>query len=179
MKEMNPETQDRMKVGRNFSPKYFELYRTCLSNAWDLLEEAEILANNQRYARAYFLAFTAAEEVGKALVVADWIYGLVAKQEFEMAFRKHNVKLSYLESVLSAAHGEPEGDQETLRQDVQRRMASLYVGKSKEDTAIQPTHQVPKELALEMIAKVQEHLNSILNAEWLNSPWIGPKALLR
>ncbi len=179
MEELNPEIEKRLKEGKNFKSFYFALYRVCLSNAWDLLDEAEILAKNQHYARAYFLAFTAAEEIGKALMVADWIYGLVSQEEFILAFRNHKVKLSYLESVFSAAHGEPERDQDALNQDVLRRMASLYVGKSNEDTPILPTDQVSEELALEMIDKVRNYLISILSAEWLNAPRIGTKALLK
>ena len=179
MEGLNPETEKRLKAGRNFKHRYFVLYRTCLSNAWDLLDEAEILAKNQHYARAYFLAFTAAEEIGKALVVADWIYNLVSQEEFKMAFKNHKVKISYLESVFSAAYGEPERDHDTLNQDVLRRMASLYVGKSNDDTPILPMDQISKELAWEMIAKVQNHLTSILSAEWLNAPRIGAKALLK
>jgi len=179
MKELDPTVYNKHGSRKNFQPQYFQLYRACLSTAWGLLDEAQMLTEKQSYARAYALAFTATEEIGKALVVADYVYDLVSEQEFQDAFKKHEIKLAYLESVFSAANGEPERDAVMLRQNFLQRMSALYVGKSDDGSPEKPQQCVSRDSALQMIAKVQEYLTSILSAEWLNSPRIGSKALLK
>lgn len=179
MKEIDPNIRKALSSGENFRPQYFQLYRACLSNAYDLLYEADVLLKKDRCARAYALAFTAAEEIGKALVVADWIYGQITEQEFHDAFKKHHVKQTYLESVFSATRGEPEREPISQRDDFVRRTSALYVDKSDDGSPKAPEEFVSKESAVQMIDKVQEYLASILGAEWLNSPKIGAKALLK
>lgn len=73
-----------------------DLYAACLSNARDLLEEAELLASHGHAPRAYFLAYTALEELGKSQVVADYFNGLVSEAEFDAAFRDHVFKAAYV-----------------------------------------------------------------------------------
>jgi AbiV family abortive infection protein len=41
-------------------------YREALANAGELLDEAELLLENEHYARAYFLAHIACEEMAKS-----------------------------------------------------------------------------------------------------------------
>jgi len=166
-------------TGRNFRSQHFELYRACLSNANDLLYEADILLKRDRHARAYALAFTAAEEIGKALAVADWIYDQIPEEEFHDVFKKHHIKQTYLESIFCAAQGEQERDQATLNADLILRMSALYVDKTDDGSPDAPWDRITKELAVRMIEKVQEYLGSIMYAEWLNSPRIGGKALLK
>lgn len=67
----------------------------------------------------------------------------------------------------------------SLRDDFVRRTSALYVDKSDDGSPKPPQECVSKESAVQMIDKVHKHLASILNAEWLNSPKIGAKALLK
>ena len=69
-----------------------KLYEACIANAEMLLEDARLLLENRRVARAFALAFTAYEEVGKSQVVADAYSGLVAASELSEAFRRHDLK---------------------------------------------------------------------------------------
>jgi len=179
MKDTNPKTEQRLAMGKNFCPQHFSLYRACLANAEDLTDEAKTLAENGRYARAFALAFTAAEEIGKALVVADWVYGLVPEEVFRDAFVKHDVKQSHFDTIFSAAYGEPEHNSKAIREDFKRRLSALYVAKANDGSPLVPQDAVSEEHALQMIAQVEERLTSIISAEWLNPPLIGSKALLK
>ncbi len=179
MKDRDKKIHKTLTSGQNFRPQYFQLYHACLSNASDLLWEAEILLEKNCYARAYFLAFTAAEEIGKALIVADWIYGLVSEQEFHKAFTKHHIKQTYLENVFSTVKARPECESSTLSDDFFLRNAALYVEKSNDGYSKVLKECIIKEYATQMVAKVKEYLGSIIGAEWLNSPRIGAKALLK
>jgi AbiV family abortive infection protein len=44
-----------------------------MKNARELIQESKILLNHGHHARAFCLAFTAYEEIGKGQVVADYI----------------------------------------------------------------------------------------------------------
>lgn len=47
------------------------IYNSCLENAEELIEEAELLFTHGHFPRAYALGFTAYEELGKSQIVAD------------------------------------------------------------------------------------------------------------
>lgn len=179
MTDTDQKVRTAFATGRNFRPQHFELYRACLSNAYDLLYEADILLKEDCHARAYALAFTAAEEIGKALAVADWIYDQIPEEEFHDVFKKHHIKQAYLETIFCAAQGEQERDQAALKVDFILRTSALYVDKTNDGSPKGPWDAVTKESAVRMIEKVQEYLGSIMSAEWLNSPRIGAKALLK
>ena len=76
------------------------LYDACISNAEDLLTEAETLFERQHYARAYALAYTSLEEIGKAHIVADFWTGVVSEEEFYEAFRNHKLKAAYIQRLV-------------------------------------------------------------------------------
>lgn len=72
------------------------LYSACLKNASELLEESRLLLSHGYHARAYFLAHTAMEELGKSQVVADFSNDQVAMSEFQAAFQDHSFKVAYM-----------------------------------------------------------------------------------
>src|SRR3989338_11313587 len=73
-----------------------KLYRACMKNAGDLLEDARFLFVKKRYSTAFFLAYSAQEEVNKSQIVADYANSDLSKAEFEKAFYSHAFKLSYV-----------------------------------------------------------------------------------
>ncbi len=75
--------------------KLFELRNACMQNAIDLLKEAEILYKSRKYARCFLLSFIAFEEVNKHQIVSDYITDILSKSEFEEAFKRHGIKISY------------------------------------------------------------------------------------
>ena len=72
-----------------------KLYSACMQNATDLLAEAELLFDHDHLSRAFALAYTGWEEVGKAQLVGDYSSQMVAEEEFEAAFRDHHLKAAY------------------------------------------------------------------------------------
>jgi hypothetical protein len=51
MKDIEKKVRKAFVSGQNFRPQHFQLYGACLSNAYDLLYDADILLRKDRYAR--------------------------------------------------------------------------------------------------------------------------------
>src|SRR5579863_9553144 len=88
----------------------YDLHSACMQNAIELKEEAELLLLSKRYARAVTLAIGAREELGKAQIVADRIDGCVSQNEFEQAFRRHDLKATYVGRVTTLDIGSAAGE---------------------------------------------------------------------
>jgi AbiV family abortive infection protein len=73
--------------------KFLALYRSAHNNAVDLLRDAEVLFEKERYPRAYALAFTALEEIAKSQLAADVFTGLIQEKEFWQYYWKHEKKI--------------------------------------------------------------------------------------
>lgn len=74
--------------------EFLPLYNASLKNAADLLVEAEILFDREKYSRAYALAFTSLEEIAKSQMAADVFTRLIAKEEFQESFLDHRKKIA-------------------------------------------------------------------------------------
>lgn len=57
-----------------------------------LLADAECMVERGRNSTAYFLAFTALEEISKSQLTADVFTGLIAHDDFLSVFRDHKRK---------------------------------------------------------------------------------------
>ncbi|MHA7607882.1 AbiV family abortive infection protein [Elizabethkingia meningoseptica] len=68
-----------------------------LKNAQELYEEAEILKDKKKYARAYTLFHLAIEEVGKVFIVFKYLlagdYSEDKLKKFDTEFRQHKIKI--------------------------------------------------------------------------------------
>ena len=73
--------------------QYFKLYKQAHKNGADLLNDARILFEEEKYPRAYFLAFTALEEIAKSQAAADVFTGLIPINEFEKCYLDHKKKI--------------------------------------------------------------------------------------
>ncbi len=71
-------------------------FQNCIQNAQELCEEAELLLNNKRYARAYALTLICFEEIGKLLVLLGGAYhgprDKALWRKFWKRFRSHALK---------------------------------------------------------------------------------------
>jgi len=72
---------------------FYEMYRAAHNNAVQFLREAELLFERQKFARAYFLAFTGLEEIAKSQLAADVVTGYIEDKEFWEYFKSHNKKI--------------------------------------------------------------------------------------
>lgn len=69
---------------------FLKLYDAPFNNAVNLITDAEILFERGRYCRAYALAFTALEEIGKSQLAADVFTDFICKKQFDGCFYSHN-----------------------------------------------------------------------------------------
>ena len=160
-----------------------ELYEACMSNAIDLLKEAELLYKNNYFSRAFAIAIIAYEEVGKGQIVADLFNDMVSKEEFEEAFRKHEIKSAY-NSRQFMIIAKPEFsshidyDKSKGKKYNAWRIAATYVDCTKDYKAQEPKKLFTKKNAREAIDFVNRKIDEIRRAEFM-SERIGSKAFMK
>ena len=167
------------------TPALLRLYAACVANAEALLDDARLLLNNGRSARAFALAFTAYEEIGKSQVVADAYYGIVSPSELKDAFRKHDLKAAYVGRTVrleqpsgTAAEATIEYDAVDARQLFEARQCSLYVDFGPDYSPAIPVDSIDRDRAEQMIETVARELEAVAWAEMLNGR-IGTKGLFK
>ena len=81
--------------GRDSKAKeiYLIMYLASVSEAYKLLEDAELLLKNESFPRAYFLGMSALEEISKSQLAADVFTGLIKEDEFKKSFTNHKEKI--------------------------------------------------------------------------------------
>ena len=160
-----------------------DLYAACLSNARDLLQEAELLVSHGHAPRAYFLAFTALEELGKSQVVADYFNGLVSDAEFDAAFRDHAFKAAYINRYVQIPKDLDqewfiEYDKGAAKRHVVDRGRALYIERKPDNAPQLPKEEISIANAQELIASARKYLQAIQRMEYLTER-IGTKAFTK
>lgn len=153
---------------------YFEIYSVAHNNAVDLLKEAEILFDKKCYQRAYFLAFTALEEISKSQFAADVFTGFSKKENFKKFFKSHKDKIGGVAWAHRDANFYPHNlkwigpDIDDLEQinprepSFSKRLNALYVGVDFENQVIiKPEEQITENDAKEMMRVVEVALERI------------------
>jgi AbiV family abortive infection protein len=159
------------------------LYSACLKNAGDLMEEAEILLKHKHAARAYFLGYTAIEELGKSQVVADYFYDLVTEAEFEAAFREHTFKAAYINRYVQIPQnlGDEwfiEYDKAAARRHVADRARALYIERKQDNTPQTPNEVITIDEAKSIVAAGRKYFEEIIRMEHMTE-CIGTKAFTK
>ncbi len=159
------------------------IYDACLENATDLLAEAQLLASHHHTARAFALALTGWEEVGKAQLVADFAYDMVAEEEFESAFRDHYLKSSYnsRQFVLNPADMSDstiEYDRSRAVSAFRKRQEALYVEKTADLRPLTPKEAVAEEDVHAMISALESELKNIRRMDAVTER-IGSRSFLK
>jgi AbiV family abortive infection protein len=107
------------------------MYRAAHNNAAALLEEAKLLFEHKKYARAYFLAFTGLEEIAKSQLAADVFTGFIEEEKFWKYFKDHKKKIGSMAWASSDAEQYLDLEQETYLEidhpTTAQRMNALYV----------------------------------------------------
>lgn len=161
---------------------YLEIYKASYNNAISLLNESKLLFDQKYYQRAYFLAFTALEEISKSQFAADVFTGLEKEGSFRKFFMNHKAKISGVRWAHINADSYPHNmrwigpdidDIEIINPqepDFQKRLNALYVGVDfKSSTIILPNHEINKKDAKEII-----HIGEMaLLRIWENSVYYG------
>lgn len=83
---------------------YFDAIQASLENAKELIEEAEILVNHDKIARAYTLFQFSIEEVGKASLIFNFVLrgdieNIVEINSFKKSFRSHTTKTKISQGI--------------------------------------------------------------------------------
>lgn len=154
----------------------WELLNKSRTNAEELIEEAKILYDHAKYARAYFLAYTANEEISKGQIIADFIMGVCSEKEFLDCFKRHDLKCNYTNLVVEIENPF------TLKYSVdstmeffKQRNNSMYVGSEDYVNISSPKDYIKKEEADQIIQFSIDRLQNILTMEEFNGR-IGSKA---
>ena len=168
---------------RTMDTALLKLHSACLTNASALITEAELLLNHKHFARAFFLGYTALEELGKSQVVGDFFYDMVSEGEFRAAFSDHKLKLAYIKRyvpILSTPNGQwlIEYDRASASTDLKQRQKSLYVERTDKNEPQSPANVITHETAQKVVQGARELLNEILHMEMFTER-IGTKAFTK
>jgi AbiV family abortive infection protein len=160
-----------------------DLYDACLRNADELLTEARLLISHGHVARAFALAYTGWEEVGKAQLVGDFANDMVSQEEFEAAFRDHTLKSAYnwRQFVLNTKDVNAstiEYDRNRAREAFEKRQAAFYVGKDTLLKPLTPDEGVTKEEAEQVIHALATEIRHIREADAMTER-IGSASFLK
>lgn len=159
---------------------FHKLYASSHNNAVDLISEAELLFERERYARAYSLAFTALEELAKSQLAADVATGFIEEEEFQKVFRKHEKKIERMawatrdaERYLSADGYFVDVDKPTFT----ARNDAMYVN-LKDGAVFVPKAMITREDAEGIIHTVNVAIHRILETEEMSGR-IGTKGFMK
>jgi AbiV family abortive infection protein len=160
------------KTGKRINTAILDLYDACLENAKSLIVEAELLLSHNYHARAFSLAYTAFEELGKSQLVADYFNQLVAESEFREAFRDHKMKMAYINRyvVIPSTPNDDwliEYDKQSVSTKLEYRMRSLYVDYGDNFKAKIPNEIIPIDLAESTVKGARKFLKEIIMMSYL------------
>ena len=170
-------------AGRDVKNIYLHTYLESLSEAYKLLKEAKILFENQSYQRAYFLGFSALEEISKSQLAADVFTGLIKEDDFKKSFRDHKKKIARVEWIKLDGNSYPYFDSDSTRIqdfDFQKKLKSLYVDVNfGEDKISTPNNSVNEVDAKSIIRAVEIGLYRIYEVTEENGEQIGTKGFMK
>jgi AbiV family abortive infection protein len=148
--------------------QYLKLYRSARNNAVDLVEEAQILFDKGKFARAFFLAFTALEEISKSQLAADVFTGFISEAEFGKYYLKHEKKIERMVWATDEAQHYLDAWEDSYMElkppTISARMNALYVS-LREKNVQSPQDIVSENDARGVIRTVAAALDAIVRNE--------------
>ena len=172
-------------TGRNKTSKviYLNMYGSSLNEAKTLLKESTILFDNEAYQRAYFLAFSALEEISKSQLAADVYTGFIQEDEFNKIYKDHRSKIARVKWIQIDGNLYPCFQWDGIKIDdfdFQKKLKSLYVDVNFDGNSISsPTDSVSKNDAEKIIKAVKVGLYQIY---WITEEMdeqIGTKGFMK
>ena len=162
---------------------YLDTYLESINQAYQLLEESKILFENKSYQRAYFLGFSALEEISKSQLAADVYTGLVSEEKFKKSYRDHKKKISGVEWIKLDGNSYPffSSDLERIKDfDFQKKLKSMYVDIDfASEEILSPNDSVSKEDAESIIKAVEVGLYRIYQVTEEDGEQIGTKGFMK
>jgi AbiV family abortive infection protein len=170
-------------VGRNSKEVYLNTYNESINEAYKLLKEAKLLLESHSFERAYFLGFSALEEISKSQLAADVYTGLISEKEFKKAYKDHKTKISRIKWIQLDGNSYPYFDGDSIRIkdfDFQKKLKSMYVDVNfNEDKITTPNESVTKEDSKSIIRAVEIGLFRIYDVTIENGEQIGTKGFMK
>jgi AbiV family abortive infection protein len=172
-------------TGRNKTSKgcYLDMYLTSLNEAGKLLEEAKLLLKNNSHERAYFLGFSALEEISKSQLSADVYTGFITEGEFKKVYRDHKEKISRVKWIQLDGNLFPffSGDGIKINDfDFRKKLRSMYVDiDSKSEIISSPSEAITKADAESIIKAINVGLYRIYQVTKENGEQIGTKGFMK
>lgn len=166
---------------------YYNIYKEAHNNAVELLNEAKILLKNDKYARAYFLAFTALEEISKSQLAADVYTGFYDEQKYLDIYFNHNKKINMVSWAKYEADDfpmwiGPDIDDvvniQTKLPNFKKRNNALYIGHNKNGKLLLPKKEISIDDVWEIIHIVETAIYKIVETKLLTER-IGTKGFLK
>jgi len=165
---------------------FYQIYTLAYNNAVELLSEAEILYGAGKHARAYFLAFTALEEISKSQLAADVYTGLTGVEEFWNYYKSHEEKTKRMTWATLDANEFPNNIFNEMgevvnvnKPKIKKRMNSLYVYINKESKVINPKNTISVEDAKDMIHTVNVAIHQTFLMTEYYGHQIGTKGFMK
>jgi AbiV family abortive infection protein len=162
---------------------YLKTYLASISEAYKLLEEAELLFKNEFYPRAYFLGMAALEEISKSQLAADVFTGLIEEVEFKKAFTNHKEKIKRIKWIQIDGNSYPYFNSDLIQIkdfNFQKKLKSMYVDADFKLKKIStPADSITKEDAENIIKAVKVGLHRIYQVTEENGEQIGTKGFMK
>lgn len=151
------------KIDKSFVKKeYLLLAMNCVSNARQLRQEAKILIASKLYPRAFFLSFTALEELAKAILL---IKNESSTDKFSNLI-KHELKIGEIIKIIEKYHGKKftESDKEEVKKRIiQMREDTLYTRlKPTPDDKYKPDNLYWRKRAISFSKYLDNYLDGLL-----------------
>ncbi len=172
-------------TGRNkiSKPVYLDMYLYSLNEAKALLRDAEVLFNNKSYSRAYFLAFSALEEISKSQLAADVYTGFIEEEEFKRTYKDHKKKINRVKWIQIDGNLYPCFRWDGVRIDdfdFKKKLQSMYIDVDLGASCISsPNEKVSKEDAVKILKAVRVGLYQIYYITEELGEQIGTKGFMK
>jgi AbiV family abortive infection protein len=167
--------------GKN-KTNFYQIYAKAHNNAVELLSEAEILFEDGKYARAYFLAFTGLEEISKSQLAADVLTKFITEDDFWNHYADHNRKIGRVRWASMDAEDCRDLDDEKYIvikiPSVNKRMSALYVDVESNKIA-SPNDKINSEEAKSLIHTLRVAIDRIIEITEYWGHQIGTKGFIK
>jgi AbiV family abortive infection protein len=170
---------------------FYKIYIKAHNNAVGLLSDAKTLFEKKKYPRAYFLAYTALEEISKSQLAADVYTEFIVEKDFWDKYRNHTSKINDIGWAHADANSYPynyiwlgpdiDDVEATYPKEPlwEKRQNSLYIGIDKDDNIVVPENNITLEDAKEIIHIVDTALDRIIEITEYFGNQIGSKGFLK
>ncbi len=162
-----------------YKEEYLDLIDCCSSNVNSLTKCAGILLDEGIYSKSLFMSYGALEELGKRLLICDYVECIISENEFKKTFSDHSLKIAYLHNRAEIVE---DGiiikyDKEKFEKWFELRNKSLYVD-YRNNKISDPKNEITKQYATDIYNHLLKMIEQTNFCEEMNSR-LGSKAIYK